>query len=310
MALAYYFNALEGTFDLVDVGGGGGGDHHTLANLTGFDDHTQYLYLAGRAGGQTGIAGTVTGDYLGGPGGLGAGDRLTLAPNTATYAGGLVGGMATSLFYLEQNGLGQTRLVLGTPGVDPSAALLPNGVLQFLVTQDGGITGAFFGAFSTNDDAATGPNFFGIRGRGPLAAPTATQDGDILLGVGGTGFDSANAIALLQAAANIQFAQGGPPQAGYVTGKTLFNTTDTAGNFLARLLLDGDGHCVVTADSDLTLPERATTPPTPATTNDLRVYKKSDKLVVQWFDGAAAHYFYLDLTTVADQKLIYSAVAP
>lgn len=33
--------------------GGLGGDHHKLINLTTFDDHSQYLYLAGRTSGQT-----------------------------------------------------------------------------------------------------------------------------------------------------------------------------------------------------------------------------------------------------------------
>jgi len=46
-----------------DDTGGGGGDHGALTGL-GDDDHTQYLLLAGRSGGQIATGGTASGDDL------------------------------------------------------------------------------------------------------------------------------------------------------------------------------------------------------------------------------------------------------
>jgi hypothetical protein len=48
----------------VPLSGGGSSDHHTLTNLTTFDDHPQYLFLAGRAGGQVAIGGTAASNNL------------------------------------------------------------------------------------------------------------------------------------------------------------------------------------------------------------------------------------------------------
>lgn len=38
--------------------------HHTISDLTTFDDHTQYMFLAGRAGGQSLVGGTAASDNL------------------------------------------------------------------------------------------------------------------------------------------------------------------------------------------------------------------------------------------------------
>ena len=48
---------------LTNLPGGVGGDHGTLTGLTD-DDHSQYALLAGRAGGQTQIGGTASGESL------------------------------------------------------------------------------------------------------------------------------------------------------------------------------------------------------------------------------------------------------
>ena len=51
-------------------------------------------------------------------------------------------------------------------------------------------------------------------------------------------------------------------------------------------------------------------PATPNLNNQVRIYMKSDKLVVHFFDGSASHYFTLDLTAVSNQSWVHSASAP
>lgn len=84
-------------------GGGGSSDHATLSNLTAGDPHTQYAFLAGRAGGQSWTAGT------------GSGEHATIVSTTHPTKGHVRLGGASGFVYDQQNnraGLG------GTPSED------------------------------------------------------------------------------------------------------------------------------------------------------------------------------------------------
>jgi hypothetical protein len=70
-------NASTDTIDLVAAGGGGTGDHSALNNLDA-DDHTQYVLLAGRTGGQS-LSGSDT-----------TAQNLTLRANSADTTTGSV----------------------------------------------------------------------------------------------------------------------------------------------------------------------------------------------------------------------------
>lgn len=60
----------------------------------------------------------------------------------------------------------------------------------------------------------------------------------------------------------------------------------------------------------LTWKEMTTTPSNPQAGQEVRMYMKADKLVVQYYDGITTKYFYLDLTATTNQQWIYTLTPP
>lgn len=106
----------------VSTGSLTGISHHTgLIDLTGFDDHTQYLLLAGRSGGQT-----VNGDTA-------SGGHLVLHSTANATKGLIILGSASA--YDEANDL----LGIGTtsPGTDIDVSKTSTGLVSIRVENDG-----------------------------------------------------------------------------------------------------------------------------------------------------------------------------
>lgn len=228
VASATELNFIEPDATLVTDAGGGQADVAM----------TEYFLLRGRPGGQEGFGGTVVGETF--LGGTGPGDKLTLRPNPVPPSTGLDAPLT-----LEQTGVGYTRLLVGPPGSDPFSPFVPNGILQFLVSNEDSITGATFGAFNVNADPLQAPVFFGIRGRGTLASPTESLSGDVLFDMSLKGFDNTNTLTVFQNPAEIQVMQSGPAGSGFVPAKFLFETTENGGLFDTRLEIDGLGETYI-----------------------------------------------------------------
>lgn len=140
-------------------------DHGTLAGLTD-DDHTQYFLLAGRAGGQTGIGGTNSGD------------KLTFRSNTSQNGQIILGDDESKTEYVNIHG-----------PTTPWALTGGNGRLRVIGTD---ATGTPSQNISLLNAAFYGPSIFGYAQKGSIASPSALGNGDILYQTVAFGFDGAS----------------------------------------------------------------------------------------------------------------------
>jgi hypothetical protein len=91
--------------------GGGSSDHHTLSNLTAFDDHSQYLYLAGRSSSQT-----LSGNYIFGSGATLKGSETGRGANIVSN--GLL--LAGDILFSPRGG--SSNIIAGEDAVQPNSA--------------------------------------------------------------------------------------------------------------------------------------------------------------------------------------------
>ena len=141
-------------------------DHGNLDGLTD-DDHTQYPLLAGRAGGQTLLGGTASGDDLT----LNSTSNATKGDVLIQTAGGNVGIGTASPSALLDIVNGTTQLTLEAASLD-------------LKTN----SSSTFNMYRASADANAG-GFVGYKSRGTLASPTVPSADDKLLTIGAGGWD-------------------------------------------------------------------------------------------------------------------------
>lgn len=176
------------------------------------------------------LTGNVTGDLFD-PEGIAIVDH-NLRLLVGNVNGNVTGDLQGSVF-----GADSTMLVNGldsvlTGPVDTSSVNVSGDVV---IQGTGGIT------INTEQDAEDGFNLFSItssketeigsaivftKSRGTLAAPTALQDGDEIMGINYIGYDSDNSPA---PAAVIQVLVDGTPTSGVVPGSMIFATVNSAG---------------------------------------------------------------------------------
>lgn len=108
---------------------------------------------------------------------------------------------------------------------------------------------------------------------------------------GATGINGSAAVRLIQD--NVTYLYWGP------TVTTPYDLADDISFTYGFRLL-----------THLTWNERTTTPSNPKAGQEVRMYMKADKLVVQYYDGTTTKYFYLDLTATTNQQWIYTTTPP
>jgi hypothetical protein len=109
---------------------------------------------------------------------------------------------------------------------------------RFVINPSGRVTALNGIEMTINDGTALGEsNFRSLRSRGTVSAPTALINGDTMLSVIGSGFDSANYVG----SASMTFQVDGSISSGVVPGKILFATADNIGNLTTRVVIEASG---------------------------------------------------------------------
>jgi len=159
--------------------GGGGGtidpaliNHNLLNSLTVGDVHTQYLFLLGRAGGQTVI------------GGINASDNLLLQSTSHATKGLVQFGSSTGATFNETVG----SFMVGTDSSTIMLEGVPDIILLGAISQNDS-SACFCGLKYTSDTDS--PVVGGGKARGTEAVPLIIQDGDDLVVFGAIGYDGA-----------------------------------------------------------------------------------------------------------------------
>jgi hypothetical protein len=227
----------DGTCSITNSGGGSS-DHGGLTGLLD-DDHSQYLLLNGRSGGQVAYGGTDVNNSL----------SLFSNSNTIfgeiTFEGGGEDGMT-----FNQDDFQRPRMMIGGD-YDPSSTVtgLTTGVLTFIAEAEvDGSPAALFGAYTAG---STGVNqrteFFGAHGRGTLSSPTESLDGDEIFRVSAVGHNTSNTLATISgsAPAAISFIVDGNASATTLPARITFVTTNSSGTFDGRATMRQDGKFIL-----------------------------------------------------------------
>jgi len=172
-------------------------DHNSLSNLAVGDVHTQYVFSAGRSGGQTVIGGTD------------ADDTLFFTSTSSATKGDIAWGVGTTgLFYDEDSNL----LSFGDATFSYS---LDGGTKNVLanVADDGGNTRATMVMRKASNEAEGG-EVLGLKSRGTFASPTLPSNGDVGFKSSGAYWDGSEFLTA-SSAAHILLSIG----AGSVSGR-------------------------------------------------------------------------------------------
>jgi hypothetical protein len=209
--------------------GSGTSDHGSLGGLTD-DDHSQYLLLAGRSGGQTMTGGT------------GSGDDLVFRTTTNATKGSYVFDEFNASGFIKTNASG---VITGGNTID-----LSSDVISVLPIANGGTgSSAKTQAFDNLSPCTTKGDIIGYNGSDNIRLPVG-NNGESLVAdsteSAGVKWANLSSIGLTY----IYTAESGttpPPTAGYIkwnsgtqasATKLYINDTDTSGNNIENLLLN------------------------------------------------------------------------
>jgi len=165
--------------------------HSSLTNLTNSDDHAQYVYKSGRAGGQTLV------------GGIYANDVLTLQSSTATTGTG--------------SGEKALKIIVGSGGETEALTILNNGNIGFQKTNPG---------FTLDVGGIVNATAIYVNGTPYIGSQWTTAGSDIFYDTGNVGIGVTNPTAALDLLGSLK-ATGLTLPSGAVDGYVL--TTDANG---------------------------------------------------------------------------------
>lgn len=155
-------------------GGGGTGtdDHNALMNLTVGDVHTQYVFLNGRAGGQSVFGGVDPGENI---------NLFSTQDATKGFINFGAQAINSGASYNEE-------LDIFTIGSNDNTLSLNGNLIstKLTVKSQGSEINCFCGVASTPGQPVI---FGGARSRGTLSSPTIVQNGDGLVSFTGVGYD-------------------------------------------------------------------------------------------------------------------------
>jgi hypothetical protein len=194
------------------AGGGGGGvtDHGALTGL-GDDDHTQYALLAGRAGGQTLVGGTASGE------------NLTLSSTAHATKGKILFGAGTTAY-------DQVNDRLGVGIASPATTFHVVGVGTVARFSDATCTVSVYTGASTTGVGSFSNHGFGIYTNNGIYRLGVRTGGQVTVGDNALSFSPGAQLHVVAASAATvgQIIQGAVSQSG-----NLLNFTDNSGAVLS-----------------------------------------------------------------------------
>src|SRR4030067_105697 len=177
-------------------------DHGADLVGLGDDDHTQYVLLAGRAGGQILTGGTASGDDI----------RIT---STANATKGTINlGAATTGVFIDE-----TSSLFSIGGSPNSITVNTTSYPAKMTVHAESVVG--MGVHQHTATAAFGSVYFGSRSRGTEGAETVVQNNDVILEISAVGYDGTDYAY----AAQIMFDVDGTPGNNDMPGRIRFLTT-------------------------------------------------------------------------------------
>lgn len=245
-----------------------------------------------------------------------AGQGLTISSGGAASGGTDLAAGTLTLQAGISTGTGGGSIVFQTPTIATTGTSDNSRTTKLTINSRGNLTSVVENSGSVNPLSITcygghNSNLF-LTAQGTLASPTKMLSGNRLVGFSGRGYydNGAGGVGFSGDVARIDFTAGEDFASSTNCGTNMiFSVTPTGSGTIAEAMRIAATKTVsfqngislqqvasAAEAATVVMNEKDTTPASPTSGSQAKVYMKSDKLVIQYNDGGTVRYKYLDLT--------------